>query len=454
MRQFTPHTFKEYFHVMKIGIILGSTRPGRNGKAVANWVYELASQRDDAEYELVDLIDYPLPHLDEAAPAIMGQYQGEHTKRWAEKIGSFDGFIMVTPEYNHSTSGVLKNAIDYLYNEWNNKAVGFVVVWRSRRRPRRRAPAPRRRGASARGCSQPGNALAPDRIRELHRLQAGGLPNSGTADDARPGGGLVYRPGTASRAQRAGTGAGILKLDGKVALVTGASQGIGRTIAEQLAADGASVVVNYYPPERDHAEAVVAGIREHGGTAVAAPADIADAAQLRGLFDTAEENFGQLDIVVLNAANVTHGSIVDTTDEAFDSVFATNARAGFVALREAAIRLRDGGRIVAISAGLTVMPRAGTGVYAASKAATDHLVRVLAREIGHRRITVNSVLPGAVMTPALIHAGQELIDAEIAQTPLGRVGETTDISNIVGFLVSDEGGWVTGQTIGAGGGMF
>ncbi|MGW5664152.1 NADPH-dependent FMN reductase [Streptomyces sp. NPDC003758] len=112
--------------MIRIGIILGSTRPNRNGEQVAKWVYDAATQRGDAEFELVDLRDYPLPHLDEPLPPSMGQYQNEHTKEWAEKIASFDGFIMVTPEYNHSTSGVLKNAIDYLSAEWANKAVGFV----------------------------------------------------------------------------------------------------------------------------------------------------------------------------------------------------------------------------------------------------------------------------------------------------------------------------------------
>ncbi|HEX5308875.1 MAG TPA: NAD(P)H-dependent oxidoreductase [Solirubrobacteraceae bacterium] len=110
----------------RIGIILGSTRPNRNGEQVANWVLERAVQRDDADFELIDLRDYPLPHLDEPMPPSLGQYQHEHTKRWAEKIASFDGFVIVTPEYNHSTSGVLKNAIDYLFAEWNDKAVGFV----------------------------------------------------------------------------------------------------------------------------------------------------------------------------------------------------------------------------------------------------------------------------------------------------------------------------------------
>jgi NAD(P)H-dependent FMN reductase len=110
----------------KIGIILGSTRPGRNGEAVAHWVYRIATQRGDAEFELVDLLDYKLPHLDEEYPPSMGQYSQPHTLEWATKIASFDGYVMVTPEYNHSTSGALKNAIDFLYSEWNNKAVGFV----------------------------------------------------------------------------------------------------------------------------------------------------------------------------------------------------------------------------------------------------------------------------------------------------------------------------------------
>ncbi|WP_121394721.1 NADPH-dependent FMN reductase [Actinokineospora cianjurensis] len=110
----------------RIGIILGSTRPNRNGEQVAEWVHGIAAKRSDADCELVDLRDFPLPHLDEPVPPSMGQYQNDHTRAWAAKIASFDGFVIITPEYNHSTSGVLKNAIDYLYAEWNNKAVGFV----------------------------------------------------------------------------------------------------------------------------------------------------------------------------------------------------------------------------------------------------------------------------------------------------------------------------------------
>jgi NAD(P)H-dependent FMN reductase len=110
----------------RIGIILGSTRPNRNGEQVAHWVLDVARRRDDAEFELIDLRDHPLPHIDEPIPPSMGQYQNEHTRQWAQTIAGFDGFVIVTPEYNHGTSGVLKNALDFLYGEWNNKAVGFV----------------------------------------------------------------------------------------------------------------------------------------------------------------------------------------------------------------------------------------------------------------------------------------------------------------------------------------
>ncbi|MGH6989984.1 MAG: NADPH-dependent FMN reductase [Stellaceae bacterium] len=111
---------------LRIGIIIGSTRPGRNAEAVARWVHDLAKQRDDAEFELVDLQDHDLPLLDEAAPPSLGQYANRHTKEWAAKIAAFDAFVFVTPEYNHGVPGALKNAIDYLYAEWNNKAAGFV----------------------------------------------------------------------------------------------------------------------------------------------------------------------------------------------------------------------------------------------------------------------------------------------------------------------------------------
>lgn len=112
--------------MLKIAIVVGSTRPGRKAKAVAEWVFGFAQERNDAEFEIVDVADFDLPLLDEPVPPSMGQYSKEHTKRWAAKISGFDGFVFVTPEYNHATSGALKNAIDFLYAEWNNKAAGFV----------------------------------------------------------------------------------------------------------------------------------------------------------------------------------------------------------------------------------------------------------------------------------------------------------------------------------------
>lgn len=112
--------------MIKVAVITGSTRPGRKSEAVARWVLDIADKRDDAVYELVDLRDFDLPHLDEATPAAMGQYDHPHTRQWAAAIGPFDAYVFVTPEYNHSTSGVLKNAIDFLYAEWHNKAAGFV----------------------------------------------------------------------------------------------------------------------------------------------------------------------------------------------------------------------------------------------------------------------------------------------------------------------------------------
>ena len=112
--------------MIKLAIIIGSTRPGRKAEAVARWVHNIAKERSDAELELVDIKDFNLPLLDEPVPPSMGQYSQPHTKAWSAKIASFDAYVFVTPEYNHSTSGALKNAIDYLYTEWNNKAAGFV----------------------------------------------------------------------------------------------------------------------------------------------------------------------------------------------------------------------------------------------------------------------------------------------------------------------------------------
>ncbi|WP_433634757.1 SDR family oxidoreductase [Nocardia sp. CA-120079] len=239
-----------------------------------------------------------------------------------------------------------------------------------------------------------------------------------------------------------------------VALVTGSSRGIGRAIAERLGAGGAAVVVNYHS-DRSAAEKVVASIEASGGQAVAARADVADPGQLTGLFETAEQHFGGLDILVNNVGTATFGPIAEATDDEFDLMFTTNTKATFIALRAAANRLRDGGRIVVVSSGVTATHRPGSGIYAATKAASEALARVLAKELGPRGITVNNVLPGAVRTEALAAArSPALTDQIIDQTPLGRIGEPGDIADIVAFLASPDARWITGQSLHASGGLF
>ncbi|RVU18242.1 SDR family oxidoreductase [Streptomyces antnestii] len=240
----------------------------------------------------------------------------------------------------------------------------------------------------------------------------------------------------------------------RVALVTGASRGIGRGIAERLGADGAAVVVNYRS-DADAAAKAVATIEVSGGRATALQGDATELAELRTLFDIAEREYGGVDVVVCNVGIARFTPIAETSDDDFDAIFRTNTRATFLALREAARRVRDGGRIVVISSGTTVHRRPGAGVYGASKAAGDALMRTLAHELGPRRVTVNSVLPGATDTDALASQLPKQARAEIAaRTPLGRLGRTDDIAEVVGFLASDAGRWITGQTIHASGGLF
>jgi 3-oxoacyl-[acyl-carrier protein] reductase len=240
----------------------------------------------------------------------------------------------------------------------------------------------------------------------------------------------------------------------RAAIVTGSARGIGRAIAKRLAADGVALIVNYRS-SREDAEKAVAEIAAGGGQAVAVQADVADPDQLRSLFDAAERHYGGLDILVNNVGTARFTTIAEATDEDYDAVFTTNTRTTFVALREAANRLRDGGRIVVISGGVTAIYQPNSGIYAASKAAGDQLVRTLAREIGARGITVNSVLPGATRTDALLgHLPSRAIEQIAAQTPLRRIGEPDDIADIVAFLASDAGRWITGQALHAGGGMF
>jgi 3-oxoacyl-[acyl-carrier protein] reductase len=237
-------------------------------------------------------------------------------------------------------------------------------------------------------------------------------------------------------------------------IVTGSSRGIGRAIAERLGSDGANVVVNYQS-QAAAAAAVVSTIERAGGKATALRADVAVPAEVRRLFDAAEQLYGAPHVVVHCVGITRFAALAEATDEDYDQVFDTNTRSTFATLREAANRTPDNGRIVVISSGAAVSTRPHSGIYAASKAAGDQLVRVLAQELAPRGITVNSVLPGPTRTEAVAATlSPERAAPIVAQIPLGRLGEPADIADVVAFLVSDNSRWITGQTIHAGGGMF
>lgn len=239
----------------------------------------------------------------------------------------------------------------------------------------------------------------------------------------------------------------------KNVLVTGGSRGIGRGIAERFGRDGANVVINYLA-NAQAADAVVATIIGAGGRAAALRANVAAHAEVRRLFDAAEQLFGVPDVVV-HCAGVTRFALIEqATMDDYDQVFDTNTRSTFVILSEAAKRLREQGRVVIISSGAAVSTRPGSSIYAASKAASDQFVRVVARELAPRGITVNSVLPGPTRTEASASMPPEKLAAIIADIPLGRLGEPADIADVVAFVASDAARWLTGQTIHVGGGMF
>ena len=236
-------------------------------------------------------------------------------------------------------------------------------------------------------------------------------------------------------------------LDGKSAIVTGGSRGIGRAICNALAAQGARVVVNY-SRSAEEAEALAAGI---GGLAFRA--DVADAAQVRSLFDAAERAFQSIDILVNNAGVALFKPVAEISDEEYGRTFAVNARGAFLCCREAARRMRDGGRIVSISSGATVGGSPGGAVYCGSKAAMEQLTRALARELGGRQITVNTVSPGFTDTEMFAGLPQPVISTAAARTPLGRVGRPEDVANVVTWLCNGDAAWITGQNIQAGGGL-
>jgi len=241
-------------------------------------------------------------------------------------------------------------------------------------------------------------------------------------------------------------------LEGKVALVTGASRGIGRAIAERLGRDGASVALTY-AGNRDKAEAVVETIKSNGVKAIAIQADISNIEDTRNLFKQVINSFGQLDIVVNNVGVSVYKLTVDITESDFDRVFNTNAKGTFFALQEAAKHISDGGRIISLSSGATRQSLPTAGLYGASKAAIEQFSLALSKELGHRGVTVNLVSPGPTNTDGLVMPADAL-EHLIQSTPLGRLGQPPDIADVVAFLASDDARWVNGQTIQVNGGIL
>ena len=241
-------------------------------------------------------------------------------------------------------------------------------------------------------------------------------------------------------------------LKDKVAIVTGSSRGIGAEIARTLAGAGAKVIVNYIV-NRKAGEAVCADITKAGGESVAIRADVSHPAEARILFDAAIGRFNRVDILVNNAGVLLSSKIADISDEEFDRVLSVNIKGVFYALREAATRLSDGGRVVSLSSTVTQLMLPNYGAYAASKGAVEQLTRIFARETGERGITANIVSPGPVNTDMFM-AGktEETIRRMANMSFMGRIGEPADIARVVLFLVSNEAGWVTGQNISVSGG--
>lgn len=240
-------------------------------------------------------------------------------------------------------------------------------------------------------------------------------------------------------------------LSGKVALITGSSRGIGRGIAERLGRDGATIVVTY-AGNRDKAEEVVQAIAAAGSKATAIQVDVRKLEEVRSLFEKTIAQFGKVDILVNNAAGKNiFKPTAEMTEAEYDSMFDIT-RGVYFTLQQAAHHLADGGRIVSLSTSGTVMAIPAGGAYSGCKAAIEQFSAALAKELGARGITVNTISPGATETDGLV-LEQAMVDQLVAQTPLGRLGQPADIANAVALLVSDDAHWITGQHIRANGGI-
>ena len=244
-----------------------------------------------------------------------------------------------------------------------------------------------------------------------------------------------------------------MKLENKVAIITGSSRGIGAQIAKVFAREGAMVVINY-AKNKTAADRVVSEIQAAGGEAFAIKADVSKADEVKALFDSSIAHFGKLDILVNNAGIAVFKRLQDTSEDEFDRSFDINVKGVFLTLREAAVRLERGGRIINLSSTLTRLMMPTYSTYSATKSAVEQLTRVFAKEIGPRGITVNSVSPGPTNTQLFTEGkNEETILRLASMAALERIGEPEDIARVVLFLASDDSAWVTAQNIGANGGF-
>lgn len=245
------------------------------------------------------------------------------------------------------------------------------------------------------------------------------------------------------------------RLKNKVAVVTGASKGIGAAIAKSFASEGAAVVVNY-ASSRAGADQVVKDIAAAGGRAIAVQGDVAKAADVERLFAETQKAFGRLDVLVNNAGVYAFSPLEEVKEAEFHRIFDTNVLGTILATREAAKYLREGGAVINIGSAVSRLTPPGSVVYTATKGAVDAVTHVLAKELGPKKIRVNSINPGGVETEgfhAAGFAGSDFEKAIVAQTPLGRLGQPQDIAPIAVFLASADSGWLTGETLLASGGM-